>query len=148
MSGYTLHFGICIECTSIRQFHSQSKGSNAIGRPIYGKCIISLNSIVFWTLQARYDIRTDPEPVWSVQGRTNPEPIFHLHFETCTHTGSSTGYVRIYSHLVQQNRSWIKNACREGLIITFVFNPATTESHKWNSSNIILKIFTRLDLIL
>ncbi len=29
------------------------------------------------TLQARYDIRTNPEPILSVQGRTNPERILN-----------------------------------------------------------------------
>ncbi len=83
-----------------------------------------------FTLQAQYDVRTNPEPILSVQGRTNPEPILNhdrmvaepillirsatvwLWFLLiCSATvfgyGSHT-YVLIRSHFVRQNRSWSK----------------------------------------
>ena len=53
------------------------------------------------TLQARYDTRTNPEPILSVQGRTNPERILNQSywFVWPPFGYGSLPYVRIRSHL-------------------------------------------------
>ncbi len=42
----------------------------------------SIISLAFLALQAHYDVRTNPEPILSVQGRTNPEPILLIRSAT------------------------------------------------------------------
>ena len=48
------------------------------------------------TLQARYDVGTNPEPILSVQGRTNPEPLPN---------GGRTNITDSFSHHSVRDRS-------------------------------------------